>query len=194
MIRYVQIATLATFMATTGFTWANTAESSYTKLDFDKNCVFKTPAHEEEEGMGVIGTCYVGNAPVIHYMEGDLRQSVGFGAIKQFQSFGQFNRMNNTIEWRSNGGRPYAAIVRFFIDHTNNEGRSQEGQVLVVHRVAKTDKGHTCVIGMVDARANRNANLLARQVADTMAKSFDCNRDRPNYHGTRGKFAGDLMY
>jgi len=194
MVRYIRIATLATFMALTGLAWANTAKSSYTKLDFDKNCTFKTPAHEEEEGMGVIGTCYVGNAPVIHYMEGDLRQSVGFGAIKQFQSFGQFNRMNTTIEWRSNGGRTYAAIMRFFIDHANNEGRSREGQVLVIHRVAETDKGQTCIVGMVDARANHNANLLARQVADTMAKSFNCSRDHPKYYGTRGKFAGDFMY
>ncbi len=194
MIRYVQIVTLAIFMATIGVTWANSAESSYTKLDFDKDCIFKTPANEEEEGMGVFGTCNVRNVPMIHYMEGDLRQSVGFGAKKQFQSFGQFNRMNTTIEWRSGGGRPYAAIVRFFIEHANNQGQSQEGQVLVVHSVAKTDQDHTCVIGMVDARANPNANLLARQVADTITKSFDCSHDRPEYHGVRGKFAGDFMY
>jgi len=194
MLRYIQIATLAIFMAITGSTWANSAESSYTKLNFDQNCVFKASANEKEDGMGVFGTCNVENAPTIHFMEGDLRQSVGFGAIKQFQSFGQFNRMHTTIELRSNGGRPYAAIVRFFIDHANNEGRSQQGQVLVVHRVAKTDRDHTCVIGMVDARANRDANLLACQVADTIVKSFDCSRDHPKYHGTRGKFAGDLMY
>jgi len=192
MIHYIQITALAIFLATIGITSANAAKSSYTQLDIDKDCTFKMPANEEEEGMGSFGTCHVSNAPVIHLMEGDLRHSVGFGAIKQFQSFGQFNRMNTTIEWRSNGERPYSAIVRFFID--NPDDRPQEGQVLVVHRVAETDNGHTCVVGMVDARANRNANILARQVADTMARSFNCSQDRPEYHGARGRFAGDLMY
>ncbi len=194
MRHYIQITALAIFLATIGITSANAAESSYTRLDFDKDCTFKSPANEEEEGMGSFGTCYVGNAPTIHLMEGDLRHSVGFGAIKQFQSFGQFNRMNTTIGWRSNGERPYSAIVRFFIDNTNADGRSQEGQVLVIQRVAETDHGHTCVVGMVDARANHHANLLARQVADTLARSFNCSQDHPEYHGARGRFAGDLMY
>ncbi len=194
MIQFIQITALAILLAITGNSWAAKGKSSYTKLDFNKDCIFKPPANEEEEGMGVFGTCQVKNAPVIHFMEGDLRQSVGFGAEKQFQSFGQFNRMNTTIEWRSSGGYPYAAIVRFFIDHSGVGGRSQEGQVLVVHRVAKTVNDQTCVVGLVDARANRNANLLARQVADTIAKSFNCGADRPKYHGARGRFAGDLMY
>ena len=75
--------------------------------------------------------------------------------------------MNETIEWRyTKTDRPYAAIVRFFIENMNPETGAADskrvGQVLVVHRVANTEDGATCIVGMVDARANENANQRAR--------------------------------
>ncbi|NNC27324.1 hypothetical protein HKX42_10605, partial [Salinisphaera sp. USBA-960] len=36
--------------------------------------------------------------------------------------------------------------------------------------------GGTCQIARIDAQANKNANDLARQAADTMAGSFDCTQ------------------
>lgn len=173
-------------------------ESFYTKLNLDRDCVFKKPASEEEAGMGSSGVCRLDNAPMIYFEEGDLRQSVGFGAPKEFQTFGPFNRMNTTIEWRIAQDRPYAAIVRFFIENPNMKtgvvDKASEGQVLVIHRVAQYHEDKTCIVGMVDAKANRNANVLARKVADELASSFKCAADQPKYHGKRGKFAGDLAY
>jgi hypothetical protein len=176
--------------------WSN--ESSYSKLDFDKHCKFEKPANDENAGPGSSAICQIGDAPAVYFVEGDLRQSVGFGAPKQYRSFGQFNRINNTIEWRSKNKKPYAAIVRFFIENMNLDTGSFDkahlGQVLVVHRVAEHQGAKTCIVGLVDARANTDANVLARQVADDLAISFQCNIDRPQYHGNRGKFAGDLMF
>jgi hypothetical protein len=174
------------------------AESSYSKLDFDRHCTFEQPKSEEEAGMGAEGVCRIPGAPVIHFAEGDLRQSAGFGAPKLFESFGQFNRMNQTIEWRSAEGAPYAAIVRFFIENmdpaTGSVEKSREGQVLVVHRVAQNPGDTTCIVGMVDARANSKANELARQLADTMAIGFRCGSDRAEYHGKVGPYAGDAGF
>ncbi len=173
-------------------------ESFYTKLNLDRDCIFKKPANEEEAGMGNSGVCRINDAPVIYFMEGDLRQSLGFGAPKEYQTFGPFNRMNTTIEWRIAQDRSYAAIVRFFIENSNMKtgmvDKASEGQVLVIHRVAQYHEDKTCIVGMVDAKANRNANVLARKVADELASSFDCKTDRPQYHGKRGKLAGDLMH
>ena len=37
----------------------------------------------------------------------------------------------------------------------------------------------TCQIGYVDARANPDANELARKIADEHAKGFQCGKDKP---------------
>ena len=106
--------------------------------------------------------------------------------------------MNTTFEWRSDNQRPYAAIVRWFIENTNPDGgipdKKHEGQVLVISRVATHIQGSTCVVGMVDVLANKNANMLARDIADRLARSFDCSNDRALYHGNRGKLSGDPAF
>ena len=187
----------ATLLALIPFS-AWSGESSYSKLDFDNHCMFEKPSDDENAGPGVSAICRVGDAPAIYFEEGDLRQSVGFGAKKQYRTFGQFNRMNNVIEWRRKNGKPYAAIVRFFIENSNPDTGSPDkahlGQVLTINKVAEYENASTCIVGMVDARANKNANALARQVADDLATSFQCNVDRPQYHGNRGEFAGDFMF
>lgn len=184
---------LATIITLTPFA-ASSDESSYSKLDFDKHCKFEKPASEEEAGMGARAACQIGTAPVIFFEDGDLRHSAGFGAQKDFQSFGQFNRMNTTIEWRSDDQGPYAAIVRWFIENMNPDtgitDKKHEGQVLVVSRVATRPEESTCIVGLVDAKANKNANVLARKIADTMASPFNCASDRAQYHGKRGKLSG----
>ncbi len=173
-------------------------ESAYSKLNLDKDCKFDAPSDDENAGPGSSAKCQIGNFPTIYFDEGDLRQSIGFGAPKKYQTFGQFNYINNVIEWRSKNGKPYAAIVRFFIQNShldNNDGdKANLGQVLVVHRVAKSSKGQTCIVGMVDARANANANVLARQIADKLATSFNCATDKAEYLGIKGKFAGGAMF
>src|SRR5262245_40903470 len=128
----------------------------------------------------------------VYVAEGDLRQFVSVGADAErrraaTQTLGAFNSMfekgasRATIEWRFDrrGERmlPYAIIVRF---HTSRDGRN--GDVLVVSKVSDTE---ACHVAYIDALANPDAIALARQIADTEAKSFDCRRE-PRTEGSTG--------
>jgi hypothetical protein len=129
----------------------------------------------------------------VYVAEGDLRHFVSVGADAQkrraaTQTLGAFNSIfekgqsRATIEWRFNrrGERrlPYAIIVRF---HTSRDGRN--GDVLVVSKVSDAE---TCHVAYIDALANPDAIALARQIADSRAKSFDC-RQEPRTEGTTGR-------
>ncbi|MEM7214013.1 MAG: hypothetical protein AAF423_00620 [Pseudomonadota bacterium] len=169
------------------------AESVYTTLDLEKGCVFHS---EYEQGASAYCSGYKGYP--VHFSEGDLRQMMRFGHVGklegQWESFGQFNRVNTTIEWRIKEGKPYATILRWFIENSNDSGeytKALEGQVLVVSRIANHENPTSCVVGYVDARSNSDANLLAQNLADTGAASFVCGTDKPVFHGERGKFSGD---
>ncbi len=184
-----RIITLALFIATSSaFAQSNT----YTKINFDKTC---TIISEYEQGVEVACSGYTGY-PVI-FSEGDLRQMVRFGHIAklsdQWESFGQFNRANDTIEWRLKDKKPYAAILRYFIENSNDNGehtKELKGQVLVVSTVGTHEKPTSCVIGYVDARANKNANKLAQELADTKATTFECGKNKPDFFGKKGKHSG----
>ena len=56
-------------------------------------------------------------------------------------------------------------------------------RVLVVSKVGPAD---TCHVAYIDALANSDAIALARHVADTQAKAFDC-RGEPRAEGAGGK-------
>lgn len=167
---------------------AQAADSAYTKLDFDTDC---KPIAEDELGGAWICAGY--KEWQQNFAEGDLRQSVFYGELGPwfekgaFESFSQFNHAGDTIEWRLHGGVPYATIRRWFVqgsfDDSGNAG--PEVQVLVVSKVGQIGVGDACVVGYVEASANRNANVLARDVADTEARKFVCRVDVPLWHGAR---------
>ena len=182
---------LMVFLMTSVPAWAQ--ESVYTKIDLQKDCVFHS---EYEQGGSAYCSGYKGYP--VHFDEGDLRQMVRFGHIQslegQWESFSPFNRINDTIEWRVNDKKPYAAILRWFLENSNPDGeytKELEGQVLVVSTVASHSKPVSCVVGYVDARANSNANELARNLADESARGFTCGEDKPEFNGKRGDLAGD---
>ena len=87
-----------------------------------------------------------------------------------------------TVEWRvprtSRRAVPYATIIRYY---TSSETAS--GQVLVVSKVSPDQ---TCQVALIDAVANADAIERARQIADTVARDFDC-RKPPTVEGTAGK-------
>jgi len=156
-------------------------ESAYSKLDWQGGCriVEKAPA-DEGNWVRLICSGY-GNAPVL-VDEGDDRVSLDYGAVAgpgQWESFGAFNRVNETIEWRLDGGRPFATIHRWFVD----DGNGDERQVLVVSTVSEAGEP-SCMAGFVDANANPSANLIARGLADMGARNFRCGIDRPSWVGT----------
>lgn len=140
---------------------------------------------------GGIWQCPGFEAYPVYFKEGHLRTSAFFGPIVQvlidsgFETFGPFNGPGSKIEWRLNSaGRPFAAILRYHV--SDPEGAETAGQVLVVSRVAQPEDGLSCVVGYVDARANRNANELARQVADEDAADFACGYNEAVWYGERG--------
>lgn len=166
------------------------ADSTYTDLDLDK-C--KTIASDD---MGAIMKCKGLKGYDIHFLEGDLRQSMLYGPVRKeliegaFESFEPFNHVNTKVEWRLDAsGKPFAAILRWFIENIGDTGsptKEVEGQVLVISRVAQPDDGLSCVVGYVDALSNANANELARQIADNEARDFACGYQESMWKGKRG--------
>ena len=190
------------FFALIAIGQAQTYSSAYSKLIFEHHCTIYS-----EYELGVSAKCSgyeePGKGPSgqwpVYFSEGDLRQMVRFGHVREksqrWESFGEFNQAGQTIEWRLRFGRPIATILRWFIENTNPDTGMQDkqhrGQVLVVSSVADMNNpDNGCVVGYVDARANNDANVLARQVADNLAADFVCNKDRPIFYGERGSLSG----
>jgi len=91
-------------------------------------------------------------------------------------------RTRPTVEWRfvirDERPVPYATIVRYF-----TRSSAGHGEVIVVSRVAR---GEACHVAYIDALANGEPMVLARKVADTQARQFDCASE-PSVVGARGK-------
>lgn len=176
---------------------ARANESAYTDRDLD---ACKTLSEASEEGESVSLRCAGYKNLPVYFKEGDLRQSIAYGPVSKayvdeaFETFGPFNHTGTKIEWRLDAkGTPLATIVRWFVadPETTGEADSKTGQVLVVSTLATKDNPTSCVVGYVDALENKDANALARAVADDEAAGFACGMDEPQWHGKRGKLAGE---
>jgi len=117
--------------------------------------------------------------------ESQRRFSVSYGLTSTTEkAAGQVlkpeSRLGEEIEWRvsnvDGSYRPFATILKFL---TKPEGEGEEGQVLVVTKVAP---GATCHVAYVDAVANPDAEKLAQQAADEKARDFDCTKE-PEFIG-----------
>ena len=121
---------------------------------------------------------------------GDQRMYVTFGpwkkdALAAAQTFPGFNDVyQGTVEWRidTSGAKPkpFATILRWNIvtptDRDNATGPIKpSGRALVVTRLGP---GGVCHVGYVDAKANPDANALARRIADENARTFKCGKDK----------------
>lgn len=92
------------------------------------------------------------------------------------QSLGAFNSIfagrtsRATLEWRydlRDGKKiPYATILRY-----RTRTASTKGEVVVVSRVTQ---GDTCHIAYIDALATPDAIAVARGIADSTARTFNC--------------------
>ena len=174
--------------------------SAYT--DFDtKTCSHKAGRAVEDYGewhcRGLDGMAVLLSA-------GDQRMTMSFGphasgepaARQTLQGFNDVYKAR--IEWRFADGagasiHPFAAIVRwntFLLDASDISGEAAtgrpktiSGKVLVVTRL---EPRGVCQIGYVDAKANQDANALARKIADERARSFRCDIDKPVILGATG--------
>jgi hypothetical protein len=173
-------------------------DSVYTDLDLD-SC--QTLA---EDPMGVSLKCKGYRNYPVYFKEGDLRQSVFYGRVDQelidgaFETFSAFNHINTKIEWRLDAaGKPFAAILRWFIDNPGPDGasnRKSRGEILVVSRVGTATYGGSCMVALVDAKANQDANELARQMADETAADFACGMQEPEWAGKRGNLVSERTF
>lgn len=176
--------------------------SVYTDLDTDHCQSMAKPDANDGPADFVSLRCRGYKDYPVYYAEGDMRQTLHFGYLDQaiidgaFETFGPFNYAGRKIEWRLGAdGKPYAAIVRFFIQNPDPDtgmiDKGHEGQVLVISRVGQPNDKRGCVIGYVDARKNPDPNGIARQVADEMAAGFVCGRDRASFHGAKTEPGND---
>ncbi|MGQ3210683.1 MAG: hypothetical protein ACT6U0_05670 [Shinella sp.] len=190
---------LATTLAACSTTLAKANESAYSERNLD---ACKTLSQTDDDDPSITLQCDGYKDFSVYFKEGDLRQSQAYGPISKewldeaFESFGPFNHTNAKIEWRlGTGGKPVATIVRWFVSdpETTSDADARYGQVLVVSTVATSDNPTSCVVGYVDALENKDANTLARKIADEEAHDFACGVSEPQWLGTRGKLAGEPM-
>ena len=71
--------------------------------------------------------------------------------------------------------------------YARGDGTYYDGQVLVVSKIG----AEACHVATVDARANADANALARAAADKYAASFDCATATVIRAGEPGKSLGE---
>ena len=55
--------------------------------------------------------------------------------------------------------------------------------------VSRLPPGEVCPVAYVDAAANPNADELARQAADEVARGFTCGKDQVKVIGAAGRVA-----
>ena len=200
---FIRLLFAAVFFMIGGAAYA--ADSAYSELDFNNGgCKpYGPPPTQEDEDLGVMALKCAGyKGYVVLYNSGDERTRVYFGdkdtdtANRGWESFESFNSIADTVEWRlDDAGKPFAAIVRYKVlaepsDPDAGKPDDVYGQVLVVYRIGQKDGPEGCAIGLVDAMANKDANVLARKVADEVSKTFACRKDTAIYHGKRGEKAG----
>ena len=133
---------------------------------------------------------------VVIVSESDLRETVSAGRKRKAAEnepaatawFGPFSSTTPMIEWRSpEKGRPFAMIQRWHIADIADEdkaGRPIAKQMLVVTRLPP---GAVCHVAYIDVKANANANDLAREAADTLARGFKCGMDKVKAFGASGR-------
>lgn len=118
-----------------------------------------------------------------------MMTSVQFGYLSNdiledyLETFVEANTVGDTIEWRlDDTGVPRAAIIRFrFGPYTDTDGKTKPADsILVISKVGQPDNPVGCVIGLVNASRNKNANEIARRVADDVEPGFVCAQDTPN--------------
>jgi hypothetical protein len=132
---------------------------------------------------------------VVLVNEDDLRETVSVGrnraaAAKEPAAqawFGPFNSTTTTVEWRTQGGKPFAIIQRWHIADNSDQdkdGRPKDKAMLAVTRLPP---GAVCHVAYVDVAANPNANDLARKAADEIARDFRCGKDAVKIVGASGR-------
>jgi hypothetical protein len=168
------------------------AVSAYSSLAA-RNCWIDGPGRVEDSPVRV---CRGKATLVVLVSKDDHRETISVGrnrdeAAKEPAAqtlFGPFNSALPSIEWRIAGNNPFAMIQRWRIADIVDQtiGASDAKSLLVVSRLPP---GAVCPVAYVDAAANPNADELARQAADQIARDFKCGSDEAKVLGTPGRAA-----
>ena len=175
---------------------AETIESQYTSFD-TKTCRHQKGRAAEDGGSWLCpGYRQLG----VRLAAGDQRMYVSYGNASKddparAQTFPGHNSVyQGTVEWRLEkqaDGKlyPFATILRWNIVTDADRERATgpiapSGRVLVVTRLGP---GGVCHVGYVDAKANPDANALARRIADEHARAFKCGKDKRIVLGKSGE-------
>jgi hypothetical protein len=176
-------------------------EFAYTKFDA-KQCKHEKGTEVEDYGSWL---CPGYKGLRVLLSAGDQRMHVTYGPWKKgnialAQTLSGFNSVyEGTVEWRiekkpGGTGRPFATILRWNVvtgrDSENATGPIKStGRILVVTRLGPDG---VCHVGYVDARANPDANELARKIADEHARTFKCGKDKRIVLGKPGDIDTDV--
>jgi hypothetical protein len=182
MHRFLTAFLALTASASVGAQTGVPIESAYT--DFDARKCRHTAGKIVEDYGSWLCPGYRGVSVWLHAEDQRMYVSFGPNAAGERASGETIAHFNDAykgrIEWRlerppSGKTRPFATILRwnYMVDV---DDRQASGRMLVVTRLGP---GGVCHVGYVDARANPNANGLARELADAMARAFKCGVDEP---------------
>lgn len=170
--------------------------SAYTSVAF-KGCQKFNVAKAGDDELGASFECKGLQGYAVVVTEDDLRMTVAIGQNRKHaqdqpsfaQGFGPFNSVHDTLEWRIGGKskKPLATIQRWFIADNNDTGADNRPKTVGLLVVTRTPPGASCHVAYIDARANKDANLLARKAADELAQKFDCGKDKVHFVGNKGR-------
>lgn len=153
-------------------------DSVYTKIDLDNECSI---IHADDFGATFACPGYRGYPVMV--AEGDLRMFVSYGLNSlneraAEQTLSAFNTIGETLEWRlanrTRGWTPIATILRYFTE----DGMGDKQQFLIV---TKVEQGATCQVARINASKYKDANQIARDLADSLAETFDCANEPINW-------------
>jgi hypothetical protein len=159
-----------------------------------KSCKM-TAQSKAGEGDWAVWSCPGVAGLLVRMSEDDLRMTISLGRTLKAaenepaaaQSFGPFNQVIDTLEWRSRkGGAPFATIQRWMLSDSENEGPNGRPVQLGLLVVTRLPPGPVCHVAYIDVRANTDPNVLARQAADESARTFDC-KNKAAVVGQRGR-------
>jgi hypothetical protein len=132
---------------------------------------------------------------VVLVNEDDLRETVSVGrnraaAAKEPAAqawFPPFNSTTERVEWRTQGGKPFAIIQRWHIDDRGDEDKNGRPIAKPMLAVTRLPPGEVCHVAYIDVAANADANELARKAADETARGFKCGKDEVRIIGASGR-------
>lgn len=147
--------------------------SAYTDIDLDQCLVLDADDFVSQ------WSCPGYKGYPLKVIQTDLRFALQFGfnldQEPKRQTLPPFNTLGPKLEWRlsNESGRwlPIATIARY--ETATKANGTPDGEVLVVTQLKP---GQSCHIAYIDAKANPDADVLARAAADK-AGSFDCAKD-----------------